>query len=70
MKVVNITNIAIASDAVNWCNEQFGEKNWKLFGNNIVSSRNPSYDFVFETEEQALLFSLTWFSRSKHAELV
>lgn len=56
---IKISDPSIASQAGDWCNEQFGNFGWDLSHHNILTG-NPGYVFIIPDEKNATLFMLKW----------
>lgn len=57
--MITINNPEVASEAGEWCNNQFGEKGWDLWTQDMFS-KYPKYKFEFFKEQDLVLFSLRW----------
>ena len=60
---IAINDPLVAIEAGEWCNTQFGDDGWKLWGQNMLSDK-PVYEFGFEDSQNATMFSLRWAEHS------
>lgn len=56
---ITITDPEVAFLAGEWCNEQFGEDGWDLWGLDLITP-DPEYKFEFFREQDMVLFALRW----------
>jgi len=59
MTTVTLTNADRATEAGKWCVENLGYKYWNLDVANACTT-NPTYQFQFKKNQDAVLFSLRW----------